>query len=766
MPSRIMAARKVVPEGSSPDFVESIEFGVTGSANYRALFVDVNKKSLISPWHDIELYGSGGHLACVCSTPAGEWVRYEPANNEPFNPLVVKKATAGGRSGKAVVAGGKAGGKSGKKRVQLARFADNAPWNHGFLSQTWAAANDGAGPLQVVEIGAERMRQTGEVYYVKPLGAFPVDEGEASLTWKILAIAADDPMAPLLWDWSDLNKQLPGILGLIRDWLRTCLCSQAGDKENILHIQKPAKLSQTLAKITEHHESWQLFQAKRQASVLPPSVPLSPHSLEATWQQYTAPKDPGLPLLTIPLTCPSLDSTVLFDAEWLNERKREEPSTILLHKSRSRSSDKEDSLMAKNPNQPRSAMSHVGGCITVTETEVSSNEASLSTMPSFHKPKRGIFQILHLAPSSPPSLSPNLSPSSTSSMSPTSPSRNGRKFVSRFWSFSSSGSPCSEDSGYSTPASPFVRSGRRSHEIIRPAKIVSPRAPRHRSSLSSEHLHTATHGISKNSGDSPLTSGSRSPPLGDLTTSESARRRSTGEFEKTTNLRSVMAASRLFKSVVGRGSEAGTGEELKRRVSWEGATAGAKDLSGSESRRASRVSTIPGGVLTPGRASTSAITATNSQGGPAAHLSSTKARQVYHLSSGTATAVPSCPAGRGGIAETAALTAARVACKEEEKTTKRRAKRRTQSLTIPSAPGGLGQASTADILRQEMVARRGRRGGVVGGKIDSESDDDDDDEGERWGGGEGGLRRSGMPLRRSISFHERSLSRALDDDSD
>ena len=72
-------------------------------------------------------------------------------------------------------------------------------------------------------------REVGEAYLVKPLAAFVVanEEGRKNV-WKILAIAADDPMAEYVHDVADLHRKLPGTLELIREWLRTAVCTEPG----------------------------------------------------------------------------------------------------------------------------------------------------------------------------------------------------------------------------------------------------------------------------------------------------------------------------------------------------------------------------------------------------------------------------------------------------------------------------------------------------------------------------------------------------------
>jgi len=46
-----------------------------------------------------------------------------------------------------------------------------------------------------------------------------IDEGEAD--WKVVAIDREDPWAQRLHDIEDVEREVPGILGAMREWFRT-----------------------------------------------------------------------------------------------------------------------------------------------------------------------------------------------------------------------------------------------------------------------------------------------------------------------------------------------------------------------------------------------------------------------------------------------------------------------------------------------------------------------------------------------------------------
>ena len=70
----------------------------------------------------------------------------------------------------------------------------------------------------MVEIGSVALA-SGSVTPVKALGVLAmIDDGE--LDWKVVAIAASDPMASELNDVADIEAKMPGTLSGIREWFR------------------------------------------------------------------------------------------------------------------------------------------------------------------------------------------------------------------------------------------------------------------------------------------------------------------------------------------------------------------------------------------------------------------------------------------------------------------------------------------------------------------------------------------------------------------
>eukprot|EP00271_Cylindrocystis_brebissonii_P012998 TRINITY_DN32536_c0_g1_i1.p1 TRINITY_DN32536_c0_g1~~TRINITY_DN32536_c0_g1_i1.p1 ORF type:complete len:665 (-),score=81.80 TRINITY_DN32536_c0_g1_i1:1672-3666(-) len=260
-------------------------------------------------------------LNAVCMTPARTWLQVEVAEDEPpFHPLRLrrprripqpdiappqktrfpdmKKFPDVTSSEKADMS---ASSELGSSRATDAsstplHYADNCPWNLAFLPETASVYGNGtkeearkgvlqeslskssrtnvrSPPLQVVEISAQANRTIGEVYEVKPLGAFAVVNG-GELSWTVIAIASADPMERVLNGVEDVNKWLPGLFAQIREWLRKCMCVDKGSKEaGFLLNEEVVGVKQSQVTILRAHRAWE---ACRKARTTEPAIALLP----------------------------------------------------------------------------------------------------------------------------------------------------------------------------------------------------------------------------------------------------------------------------------------------------------------------------------------------------------------------------------------------------------------------------------------------------------------------------------------------------------
>lgn len=273
---------------SSPPFtpLQPTEFGASGTLQHRILFLD-SFGNPGSPYHDVPLNAGPGLLNFVCLTPHGGWIEYEPAENEPFTPLRIRN-----------------------RRGRPSHFTEDCQsWNFGFLPQTCAnresckevkdswggmTSQGWSGPVEVVEVGV-RTAKTGEVYPVKPLGAFCVFDGEGRHSWKLLAISVqeDDKDIQCLSLLEDLFSGLSNTLHEVREWLKTCHVDvEAGDPENCLRNgTQPVGAQAAIHVVEEAHSIWRQCTVTRDLKASWSSEFESARTasdFEKLWEKYTA----------------------------------------------------------------------------------------------------------------------------------------------------------------------------------------------------------------------------------------------------------------------------------------------------------------------------------------------------------------------------------------------------------------------------------------------------------------------------------------------
>jgi inorganic pyrophosphatase len=82
-----------------------------------------------------------------------------------------------------------------------------------------------------------------------------IDEGECD--WKVIVIDADDKWAPFINNISDVEEQLPGMLGAIREWYRTYKIPD-GKPPNVFGLQERFMDKEYANEvIDECHHAWE-----------------------------------------------------------------------------------------------------------------------------------------------------------------------------------------------------------------------------------------------------------------------------------------------------------------------------------------------------------------------------------------------------------------------------------------------------------------------------------------------------------------------------
>merc|ERR1719454_2281761 len=222
--------------------------GQPRSLDFRVHFHYNDNGSLkqISPWHDIPLFSSDGYLHMITEIPKFSRAKFEIATGEPFNPI-------------------KQDVKNGKLRDY--NYGDML-FNYGAFPQTWEDPNHKTpdtgyvgdnDPIDAMEIGY-RMLRTGSVTKVKVLGCLAmIDDGETD--WKVICIAADDPLASQLHDIDDVEKVLPGYISVMREWLRLYKTADGKPQNNFGLEEKALDKAYTMSVIDETHKFWKALTA-------------------------------------------------------------------------------------------------------------------------------------------------------------------------------------------------------------------------------------------------------------------------------------------------------------------------------------------------------------------------------------------------------------------------------------------------------------------------------------------------------------------------
>lgn len=151
--------------------------------------------------------------------------------------------------------------------LPVRRYGDMC-FNYGALPQTWedpshtspdtgyVGDND---PIDAMEIGYKMLR-TGSVTRVKVLGCLAmIDDGETD--WKVVCIAADDPLASQLNDIDDVERVLPGYIAVMREWLRAYKTVDGKPLNTFALDEKAVGRDYTMGIIQETHGYWQSLTA-------------------------------------------------------------------------------------------------------------------------------------------------------------------------------------------------------------------------------------------------------------------------------------------------------------------------------------------------------------------------------------------------------------------------------------------------------------------------------------------------------------------------
>jgi inorganic pyrophosphatase len=146
------------------------------------------------------------------------------------------------------------------KKGKLRDYHGPIFWNYGCLPQTWEdpnhthpalLVNGDNDPLDVVEIGSKALA-SGSVTPVKALGVIAmIDDGE--LDWKVVAIAADDPLSEQMDDIDDVPSE---VLSGIREWFRWYKTPDGKPLNGFGFEERFLNRKETEGVIEETHAAW------------------------------------------------------------------------------------------------------------------------------------------------------------------------------------------------------------------------------------------------------------------------------------------------------------------------------------------------------------------------------------------------------------------------------------------------------------------------------------------------------------------------------
>jgi inorganic pyrophosphatase len=227
------------------------ESGKPDTLDYRVYFFRNN--GAISPFHDIPLWAdkSKNIANMVVEIPKGTQPKLEISKDVYLNPI-------------------KQDVKNGKLRYVAWKY----PFNYGALPQTWenpafvhpdTKAKGDNDPVDAVELSSAPAK-TGDIKQVKILGTYAmIDEGETD--WKVVCIDVHDPLADKLNDVDDIEKNMPGKLKEVFEFLRDYKIPDGKPANQFAFDGKLKDKKFALEVVDETYREWQALLADGNAKI-------------------------------------------------------------------------------------------------------------------------------------------------------------------------------------------------------------------------------------------------------------------------------------------------------------------------------------------------------------------------------------------------------------------------------------------------------------------------------------------------------------------
>ena len=92
-----------------------------------------------------------------------------------------------------------------------------------------------------------------------------IDDGETD--WKVVCIAMDDPLADKLDDIGDVEREVPGLIGVMREWLRNYKTVDGKPPNTFGLHERAMDRAYAVQTVEETHQFWKQLVSKGQKTV-------------------------------------------------------------------------------------------------------------------------------------------------------------------------------------------------------------------------------------------------------------------------------------------------------------------------------------------------------------------------------------------------------------------------------------------------------------------------------------------------------------------
>jgi inorganic pyrophosphatase len=212
---------------------------------------DIERKKVISPWHDIPYKNKDDTVNMICEIPRYTRKKFEIDTKNEYNPIIQDTIDGEPREFK----------------------YGHMLFNYGAIPQTWEdpkilcqktfnyGDND---PLDIIDIG-DTQAKVGLVYKVKVIGIIAlIDQGETD--WKVIAINTKDINSRYINTLKDVEMYKPGCLHVVKEWFENYKTSRGKAKNKFALDGNYMDMEYTEMIIEKCHLMWQKIENRKHAN--------------------------------------------------------------------------------------------------------------------------------------------------------------------------------------------------------------------------------------------------------------------------------------------------------------------------------------------------------------------------------------------------------------------------------------------------------------------------------------------------------------------